>query len=247
MDSKQQYCNLQQSDDSLPKHIAIIMDGNGRWATQRKLPRMLGHREGGKAAERIIAACMRKGIQVLTLFAFSTENWNRPQEEVDYLMHLFLNMLSRDIKKLYKNNIKLQVIGEISGLSEQLRRQISLVEEKTFANTGLRLNIAINYSGRWDIFNAAKNVANMVEKGELKAQNFTLELFQSQLCLAGLPEPDLFIRTSGELRISNFLLWQLAYTELYFANIFWPDFDANVLDEALAAYAMRKRRFGKVN
>jgi undecaprenyl diphosphate synthase len=233
--------------NNLPKHIAIIMDGNGRWAMQRKLPRMLGHREGGKAVEKIIEACAQKGISVLTLFAFSTENWDRPQEEVDYLMQLFLDALSKEVKRLHKNNVKLRVIGGIDSLNEQLRAKISSAEQLTSANTGLKLNLAINYSGRWDIFQATYAVAKMIEAGELKVQKLTQELFQSKLCLADLPPPDLFIRTSGELRISNFLLWQLAYTELYFTKVLWPDFDESALNEALAAYATRERRFGGIN
>lgn len=222
------------------------MDGNGRWALQRKLPRIFGHKEGGKTAEKIIKICVQKGIEVLTLFAFSTENWNRPQDEVSFLMELFLNALSKDIKRLHKNNIKLRVIGEINTLNDKLRNKIMEAEELTSANTGLKLNLAINYSGRWDIFQAAKNIAQAVETSELKAQEVTQELFKSKLCLSDLPEPDLFIRTSGELRISNFLLWQLAYTELYFTDILWPDFDDQALNEALSAYAARERRFGFV-
>ena len=232
--------------NNLPQHIAIIMDGNGRWAEKRKLPRMFGHREGGKAVEKIVTACIRCGIPVLTLFAFSTENWNRPRDEINFLMELFLNVLSKDVKKLHKNNIKLHIIGEIGSLDEQLRVKISSAEQLTVANTGLKLNIAINYSGRWDIWQAAKTIAQAVENHDFKAQDLTPELFQSRLCLADLPEPDLFIRTSGELRISNFLLWQLAYTELYFTAVLWPDFDEVALQEALNAYATRKRRFGRV-
>lgn len=233
--------------NNLPKHVVIIMDGNGRWALQRKFPRILGHKEGGKAAEKVIKSCIQKGIEVLTLFAFSTENWNRPQEEVNFLMELFLKVLNKDIKKIHKNNIKLRIIGETSSLNKKLRNKIIQAEELTSINTGLKLNIAINYSGRWDIFQAAKNIALAVEFGKLKAQDVTQEVFKSKLCLFDLPEPDLFIRTSGELRISNFLLWQLAYTELYFTDTLWPDFNEQTLDEALSAYAARERRFGAID
>jgi undecaprenyl diphosphate synthase len=233
--------------NNLPKHIVIVMDGNGRWAEKRKLPRIFGHREGGKAAEKIIESCVRKRIDELTLFAFSTENWKRPQNEVGFLMELFLNALNKDVKRLHRNNIRLRIIGDINALNEKLRNKIMQAEELTSANTGLKLNIAINYSGRWDIFQAAKNIALAIESGELKTQELTQEIFENKLCLSDSPEPDLFIRTSGEVRISNFLLWQLAYTELYFTDILWPDFDEQALDDAIHAYINRERRFGVIN
>ncbi len=222
--------------NKLPKHIAIIMDGNGRWAKKRSLPRMVGHRAGGEAAKEIIKACSQRGIEALTLFAFGTENWNRPAEEVDNLMQLFLETLQKNTKDLNKNNIRLRIIGDHAGLNPNLRDKIISAHEETEANTGLKLNVAINYSGRWDIWQA-------VEK-TLQAEKMSQEIFQSHLCLHDLPEPDLFIRTSGEQRISNFLLWQLAYTELYFTDILWPDFNEQELEKALLAYAKRERRFG---
>lgn len=233
--------------NNLPKHIVIVMDGNGRWAEKRKLPRIFGHREGGKTAEKIIESCARKGIEALTLFAFSTENWKRPQDEVGFLMELFLKALNKNVKRLHRNHIRLRIIGEVNVLAEKLRAKIMQAEKLTAANTGLKLNVAINYSGRWDIFQATKNIALAVESGEFKTQDLTQEMFNSKLCLYDLPEPDLFIRTSGELRISNFLLWQLAYTELYFTDILWPDFDEQALDDAMRAYTNRERRFGVIN
>lgn len=239
--------NSSHDRKAMPRHVAIVMDGNGRWAEQRKLPRVIGHREGGKAVEKVIENCAQKKIEVLTLFAFSTENWNRPKKEVNSLMELFLKALGKDVKKLHKNNIKLRIIGETDRLDGKLRTKIAQAEQLTSVNNGLKLNIAINYSGRWDILQAAKSVAQMVEYGKIKVQDLTQNIFQSKLCLSDLPEPDLFIRTSGELRISNFLLWQLAYTELYFTDILWPDFDGRALDDALSSYAARNRRFGIIN
>lgn len=220
----------------LPRHIAIVMDGNGRWAKKRGLPRLAGHKAGGEAAKEIIKACSEKGIEVLTLFAFGTENWNRPAEEVDNLMKLFFDVLQKNTKDLHKYNVQLRIIGDCTKLSKKLQDKIVSVQQETANNSGLKLNAAINYSGRWDIWQAIKK---LLQKGEV-----TLENFQSLLCLHDLPEPDLFIRTSGEQRISNFLLWQLAYTELYFTDVLWPDFKTQALDEALLAYSKRERRFG---
>ena len=220
----------------VPRHIAIVMDGNGRWAKKRGLPRLAGHKAGGEAAKEIIKACSEKGIEVLTLFAFGTENWNRPAEEVDNLMKLFFDVLQKNTKDLHKYNVQLRIIGDCTKLSKKLQDKIVSVQQETANNSGLKLNAAINYSGRWDIWQAIKK---LLQKGEV-----TLENFQSLLCLHDLPEPDLFIRTSGEQRISNFLLWQLAYTELYFTDVLWPDFKTQALDEALLAYSKRERRFG---
>lgn len=222
--------------NKLPKHIAIIMDGNGRWAKKRSLPRIAGHKAGGEAAKEIIKACSQKGIEALTLFAFGTENWNRPAEEVDNLMNLFFEALQKNTKDLNEHNIRLCVIGDHARLNKKLVDKIINAQKETAANTGLKLNVAINYSGRWDIWQA-------VEK-TLQAEKMSQEVFQSYLCLSDLPEPDLFIRTSGEQRISNFLLWQLAYTELYFTDILWPDFNEQELEKALLSYAKRERRFG---
>jgi undecaprenyl diphosphate synthase len=222
--------------NKLPKHIAIVMDGNGRWAKKRGLPRVAGHKAGGEAAKEIIKVCSQKGIEALTLFAFGAENWNRPAEEVDNLMNLFFEALQKNTKDLNEYNIRLCVIGDHARLNKKLVDKIINVQKETATNTGLKLNVAINYSGRWDIWQA-------VEK-TLQAEEVSQEIFQSHLCLHDLPEPDLFIRTSGEQRISNFLLWQLAYTELYFTDILWPDFHGQALEEALLAYAKRERRFG---
>ncbi len=232
--------------NKLPKHIAIIMDGNGRWAKKRNLPRSAGHRAGGEAVQEIIRACDEKGIEILTLWAFGIENWNRPVEEVNYLMKLFFDALQRDIKDLQKYNIQLRVIGDCARLDEKLQNKIVEAQQLSANNTGLKLNVGISYSGRWDILQAVKRLGHSVETGELKAEQITQEYFQSLLCLHDLPEPDLFIRTSGELRISNFMLWQLAYTELYFTDILWPDFHKDALEDALRAYAKRERRFGEL-
>lgn len=232
--------------NKLPKHIAIIMDGNGRWAKKRNLPRSAGHRAGGEAVQEIIRACNEKSIEILTLWAFGIENWNRPVEEVNYLMKLFFDALQRDIKDLQKYNIQLRVIGDCARLDEKLQNKIVEAQQLSANNTGLKLNVGISYSGRWDILQAVKRLGHSVEIGELKAEQITQEYFQSLLCLHDLPEPDLFIRTSGELRISNFMLWQLAYTELYFTDILWPDFHKDALEDALRAYAKRERRFGEL-
>lgn len=231
----------------LPNHLAIIMDGNGRWAKKRFLPRMAGHNEGLKAVRRIVKACGEMGIKVLTLFAFSSENWRRPPQEVSGLLKLFVTALQNEVKKLHENNVQLRVIGDRSNFNSELTEKIAAAEELTKSNTGLKLVIAADYGGRWDITNAAKKMAEQVEAGQLKAANITTELFASYLQLSDLPDPDLLIRTSGEGRISNFLLWQLAYAELYFTNTFWPDFDEAALTEALQFYASRERRFGYIS
>jgi undecaprenyl diphosphate synthase len=229
---------------SLPRHVAIIMDGNGRWAKQRRLPRFAGHQAGVEAVRGVVEGCGEKGIRALTLFAFSSENWRRPETEVGLLMDLFMKALQREVKKLHESNVRLRIIGERSAFSERLQRQIAAAERLTGDNTGLSLVIAVNYGGRWDIAQAARRLAELVEAGMLRADQVTQELLADYLCLHGLPEPDLFIRTGGEQRISNFLLWQLAYTELYFTDILWPDFDRRAFDAALAFFAGRQRRFG---
>jgi undecaprenyl diphosphate synthase len=230
--------------NKLPRHIAIIMDGNGRWAKKRNLPRSAGHRAGGKSAQEIIRTCSEKGIEVLTLWAFGTENWNRPAEEINYLMKLFFDVLQKNINDLQKYSIQLRIIGDSVRLDKKLQDKIVEAQQLSANNTGLKLNVGISYSGRWDILQAVKKLGHTIEAGQLKAEQITQEYFQSLLCLHDLPEPDLFIRTSGELRISNFLLWQLAYTELYFTDILWPDFHKDDLENALKAYARRERRFG---
>ncbi|GAB6068567.1 polyprenyl diphosphate synthase [Methylothermus subterraneus] len=228
----------------LPRHVAIIMDGNGRWARRRKLPRTAGHQAGVAAVRRTVEHCAKRGIEVLTLFAFSSENWRRPPEEVAVLMRLFQLTLERETAKLHENGIRIRVIGDRCAFPPELQHRILEAERLTFANRRMTLVIAANYGGRWDIVQAARALARRVEQGELKSQDIDETLFAAHLAGAELPEPDLFIRTGGEVRISNFLLWQLAYTELYFSEVLWPDFDAAELDRALAEYARRERRFG---
>ena len=228
-----------------PRHLAIIMDGNGRWASRRLLPRFAGHKAGVETVKDVVRACAEKGIEVLTLFAFSSENWRRPQEEVGLLMGLFISALEQQVKKLHENNIRLRIIGDRTAFSRTLQERIEEAESLTASNSGLNLVIAANYGGRWDITQAARTVATRVQEGELEAPHITPELIQSLLSLSDLPEPDLFIRTGGEKRVSNFLLWQLAYTELYFTDVLWPDFDRQAFEGALASYATRQRRFGR--
>ena len=229
---------------TLPRHIAVIMDGNGRWAKQRHLPRVAGHKAGVDAVRDVVKACAEKKIEALTLFAFSSENWQRPEQEVNYLMGLFITALQREAKKLHKQNIKLSIIGERERFEPKLRDQIAAAEKLTANNTGLTLVIAANYGGQWDLTNAIQDIAKEIEQGKLTSQDISPELIKSKLTIAGLPEPDLFIRTSGEQRISNFFLWQLAYTELYFTEVLWPDFTTAELDKALKFFAERERRFG---
>lgn len=228
-----------------PKHIAIIMDGNGRWAQKKFMPRIIGHRAGVKAVRKIVEFCAEQNIEVLTLFAFSSENWRRPQEEVSLLMNLFLVTLDAEISRLHKNNIRLRFIGDISPFSAQLQTKMTEGVTKTADNTGLTLVIAVNYGGRWDLAEAAKLLAAKVVNQELTLDQINESLLHQHLSLSDLPEPDLFIRTGGEQRISNFLLWQLAYTELYFTDALWPDFDRTAMQLAISSYQGRQRRFGR--
>ncbi len=230
---------------NVPRHVAIIMDGNGRWAKQRKLPRFAGHREGVKAVRRIVEACKQRGIEALTLFAFSSENWRRPQLEVGLLMDLFMRTLKKEVQRLDRNGVQLRFIGDRAAFNDKLRALMDNAEQQTAANSDLKLVIAANYGGRWDITQAARKLAGRVACGELAVDDIDTDLFASQLCSADLPEPDLFIRSGGEQRISNYLLWQLAYTELYFTESLWPDFDDAALDEAIRSFAGRQRRFGR--
>jgi undecaprenyl diphosphate synthase len=229
---------------NLPKHVAIIMDGNGRWAKKRHLPRIAGHREGLKTVRRIVKACGEKGIKILTLFAFSSENWRRPPDEVSSLLSLFLTALQNEIKKLHENNVKLRIIGDRQRFVTELQDSIEAAEKLTANNTGLTLVIAADYGGRWDIVEAMKAIAIKIQAGQLAPESITETTLHDYLTLSDLPEPDLFIRTSGEQRISNFLLWQLAYTELYFSPVLWPDFNETALEIALDFYTNRERRFG---
>jgi undecaprenyl diphosphate synthase len=233
------------SPASLPRHVAMIMDGNGRWARRRFLPRFAGHKAGLETVRAMVRACLEKGIGTLTLFAFSSENWRRPPEEVGLLMNLFLTALEREVAKLNEYGVQLRVIGDRSAFSEELQARIASAEALTAGNSALVLVIAANYGGRWDLTQAARKLAEAVQSGTLDPAAITSARLAAELSLADLPEPDLFIRTGGEQRISNFLLWQLAYTELYFTPILWPDFDAAAFAEALASFATRQRRFGR--
>lgn len=232
-------------DNGLPRHVAIIMDGNGRWAKKRFLPRIAGHRAGVETVRQAVRLCAEKGVEALTLFAFSSENWRRPPTEVSLLMELFLNALQRETQRLNNNNVRLRIIGDRSAFAPRLQEEIARAESLTQGNTGLTLVIAANYGGRWDVVQAVRNLAARVEAGELRASDISSDMFESQLVLSDLPEPDLFIRTGGEQRISNFLLWHLAYTELFFTDTLWPDFDAQAFEEALRSYNGRQRRFGR--
>jgi len=229
---------------SPPRHIAIIMDGNGRWAQSRGLPRAAGHRAGVKVVRATIEYCARKGVEALTLFAFSSENWNRPKEEVGLLMSLFLEALDREVADLDKNNIRIRFIGEVSQLASELQNRIHAAEQRTARNTRLTVVIAVAYGGRWDIVQAARSLAADCAAGIVDAATITEADLSARMAVASLPDPDLFIRTGGDQRISNFLLWNLAYTELCFLSELWPEFGEVQLDAALAQFAQRERRFG---
>jgi undecaprenyl diphosphate synthase len=233
-----------ESEQNNPRHIAIIMDGNGRWAQKRFMPRAMGHQAGVKAVRKIVEYCAQQKIEVLTLFAFSSENWRRPQEEVSLLMNLFMATLQREAEKLNRNNIRLRFIGDRSQFSELLQKTMSDGEVLTKDNTALTLVIAVNYGGRWDLCQAFQKMTEDMRTGKLEQQAYTEQLVNRYLSTADLPEPDLFIRTGGEQRISNFLLWQLAYTEMYFTATLWPDFDQDALAEAIRSFKGRQRRFG---
>ncbi|ASK96181.1 di-trans,poly-cis-decaprenylcistransferase [Xanthomonas citri pv. fuscans CFBP 6996] len=229
---------------NVPRHIAIIMDGNGRWAQRRRRPRVIGHRAGARAVNRTIDFCLEKGVSALTLFAFSSENWGRPQDEVDALMKLFLHALDREVEELQRRGVQVRFIGDRSRFAAPLRDRMAGAERSTAANSRLVLSIAASYGGRQDIAAAARALAEDVAAGRLQPEQIDEALLSSRVALADLPAPDLFIRTGGDTRISNFLLWQLAYTELWFTETLWPEFDAGVLQQALDDYAGRERRFG---
>jgi undecaprenyl diphosphate synthase len=228
----------------VPRHIAIIMDGNGRWAKQRLLPRVAGHRKGVEAVRAAVRACIERGVEFLTLFAFSSENWRRPADEVSILMQLFLRALEQEVTKLDENEIRFKVIGDTSRFEPRIRNLIAAGEALTARHRRLTLTIAANYGGRWDVAQAARRL--LAEHPEA-ARGFEPEALEPYLSMAYAPEPDLFIRTGGEQRVSNFLLWQLAYTEFYFTDLLWPDFDANALNAAIASYQQRERRFGQTS
>ena len=231
----------------LPAHIAIVMDGNGRWAERRNRPRTLGHQAGLKALKRIVEHCGRREIPELTIFAFSSENWNRPKNEVKRLMDLFLKTLDKETKGLHDNGVKLSFIGDLSVFSTELQQSIEKTMSQTLHNERMRLNVAVNYGGRWDITQAAKSVAEACLRGEMKSEDINESSLASHLMLSDRCDPDLFIRTGGEMRISNFLLWQSAYTEFHFSPILWPDFSPDALDAALDDYMSRERRFGRTS
>ncbi len=230
--------------DSLPRHLAVIMDGNRRWARTRRLPSVLGHQAGVRSFRRMLEACREKGIPYLTAYAFSAENWRRSPAEVGILMQLFERYAAREREKLRRTGICFRLIGNVDDLPEQVRREFLLTVEATRDNTAMVLNLAVNYGSREEIVRAVRQIAGEVEGGKMSAEEISADVIASHLYTAGQPEPDLMIRTSGELRMSNFLLWQSAYTEFFFTDAFWPDVDRGVLDQALAAFARRERRFG---
>ncbi|MDH5765103.1 MAG: isoprenyl transferase [Gammaproteobacteria bacterium] len=236
-DSKQQIIK--------PEHIVIVMDGNGRWAKKRFMPRTAGHKAGVKSTRKIVETCVENKIEALTLFAFSSENWKRPDQEVSSLMELFLTTLQSEVKKLHEQSVCIRFIGDCTAFSDKLQKSIKQAEDLTVNNTGMNLNIAVNYGGRWDIATACRAIAEKVQASEIKTSDIDAELINQYVTLSDLPDPDLFIRTGGEQRISNFLIWQLAYTELYFTDVLWPDFDENEFDKALGWFVNRQRRFGK--
>jgi len=230
--------------DNIPRHIAVIMDGNGRWARKRALPRHAGHRSGVGAVRATVELAAQRGVEYLTLFAFSSENWSRPREEVSKLMNLFLEALQREVDELHRNNVRLEFIGAREQLQPGLVDKITAAERQTHGNTGLRLLVAVAYGGRWDIVQAVRELAGAVEAGEMTAAEVDEAAIASRLNLGGLPDPDLLIRTGGEQRVSNFLLWNLAYAELWFCDTLWPDFGEKQFDAALEYFARRQRRYG---
>jgi len=230
--------------NTIPRHIAIVMDGNGRWAQARNRPRSMGHKAGVKAVRETVEASARAGIEALTLFAFSSENWKRPMAEVNTLMELFMRALRKEVDELHKNEIKVRFIGNLNAFSPELQHAMRRAEVLTQQNHRMHLNIAVNYGGRWDLAVAAQKIARRCVAGELSPEDIDEQELGAELNLHGLPEPDLLIRTGGERRLSNFMLWQMAYTELYFCPVFWPDFGADQLESAIADYSSRQRRFG---
>lgn len=232
---------------AIPKHIAIVMDGNGRWAKNRLLPRVAGHKKGVDALRRTVQACAEVGVEYLTVFAFSSENWRRPAEEVSLLMKLFIRVLRKDLESMHSEGIRLRIVGDLSAFEPELRAAIDYAQELTRNNTRFNLNVAANYGGRWDILQATRQM--LIQNPELAQhpEQITEANLQPHLCLSDCPEPDLFVRTGGEQRVSNFLIWQLAYTEFYFTDRYWPDFGKPLLMEAIASYNQRERRFGRTS
>lgn len=234
-------------EDRLPKHIAIIMDGNGRWAKERGEHRIVGHQNGVEAVRQTVEGAAELGISYLTLYAFSTENWNRPKDEVLSLMSLLVDAIDNETPTLMKNNVRLKAIGDLDTLPEQVRQKLDGTIKKTEVNTGLTLVLALSYSARWEIVDAVKQIALKTKNGELSIDEIDASLFENHLTTKGIPDPELVIRTSGENRISNFLLWQVAYAEFYFAKLFWPDFNKEELSKAILDFQNRERRFGKIS
>jgi undecaprenyl diphosphate synthase len=236
--------NSTLTPDVLPQHIAIIMDGNGRWAKEKGKPRVFGHKNGVMAVRKTISTAAKLGIKAITLFAFSSENWRRPEDEVGILMELFITVLSTEVKKLHRNNLRLRIIGDVSRFNARLQAKIAQAESLTASNTGMVVNIAANYGGKWDITEAMKSIAEKLAAQQLQLSDIDESLITQHLTMADLPPVDLLIRTSGECRISNFMLWQLAYAELYFTPIYWPDFDEESLLDSISWFVNRERRFG---
>ncbi len=230
---------------SIPAHVAIIMDGNGRWAQQRGKTRVVGHKNGVESVRAVVSSARKLGVKALTLFAFSSENWQRPQQEVSVLMDLFMLVLTREVKKLHKNNIRFQVIGDVERFSDKLISKIRAAEQLTANNDAMVLSVAANYGGRWDISHAAQQLAAKVQQGELAVDDINEQMLNQHTSLAHVPELDLLIRTGGDYRISNFLLWQAAYAEFYFTDTLWPDFKEQAFEQAVASFSDRERRFGK--
>ncbi len=232
---------------NLPRHIAVIMDGNGRWAKSKGASRIFGHKNAIKAVRETTEFCAEQGVEFLTLYAFSTENWARPKYEVEGLMTLLVATINNELPTLQKNNVRLESIGDTSQLPTDAQKRLAYAKEKTQSNSGLTLILALNYSGRWDLTEAMKRIASEVHKGEVSEESIDAELISSRLATHNIPDPELMIRTSGEMRISNFLLWQLAYTELHFTEVLWPDFRKEHMQEAIETYEKRERRFGKTS
>ncbi|TYK65658.1 isoprenyl transferase [Colwellia echini] len=235
----------QAEHKNIPQHVAIIMDGNGRWAQLQGKGRVAGHKAGVDSVRAAVASARKLNVKALTLFAFSSENWKRPETEVSVLMDLFMFVLTKEVKRLHKNNIRFQVVGDLSRFSEKLQKNIAKSEQLTAENTGLVLSVAANYGGRWDIAQAAKKLATEVSQGTMTLDDITEDSLHQETCLVNLPELDLLIRTGGDYRISNFLLWQAAYAELYFTDTLWPDFDETQFQKAIDSFEQRERRFGK--
>lgn len=230
----------------LPNHVAVIMDGNGRWAKNRTLPRIMGHQRGVDTLKDLLRCCQDWGIPALTVYAFSTENWGRPEEEVKFLMTLFERVLRRELDEMMKENVRIHFIGNLNSLPQSLQDEISYSMEKTATNSGINFSVATNYGGRQEIINACQKIADQVKQGLINVNDINEKLFESYLYTSGIPNPDLLIRTSGEMRLSNFLLWQMAYAEIYVTQTLWPDFDRTEFQKALLDYQQRNRRFGKL-